>query len=410
MKHILFVTMQYGEGYNQGTEKYIKNLCDELSKSDYKISILSTDPKNIQGKISNKLKDKGWTQVTSDIDPHLTSYIGKNNIDLIHLVHPGHIGLGVVEYAKKINIPIVITVTDYWWVCPKNTLITPSGSFCEGNKDVQTCIKCIASSSGNETFNKLSTLPLVNKLLSLALSIKLQRNGQYKYWKNRPKITQSTLSAADAVITLSDTSLRLFRDKLKLKNLAYIPTGLNPMWLEKKQVSAVKKGVRKVGFLGAIERHKGLHILLKAISKLHGIELYIAGPYSDKVYKKELDSYIKKENLFVTWLGKLTESQAIKFIDSINLLTVPSISPENQPQVILEALSRNTPVVCSDVSGAAELVHRKYTYSMHNSFELADLLIKTLESNEPYEKVCQLFSTHDQAEKVIHIYNKVLQK
>jgi len=47
------------------------------------------------------------------------------NYDLIHVFHPMRLGT-VIRVAKKLNIPTILTLTDFWVICPMAQLLTPS--------------------------------------------------------------------------------------------------------------------------------------------------------------------------------------------------------------------------------------------------------------------------------------------
>ncbi|WP_444904969.1 glycosyltransferase [Microbulbifer sp. CnH-101-E] len=150
---ILFSTMQFGPGYNQGTEKYIRNLALNLSKRGCDVIVAGGDPEGILGNRTFideggfrqiKLPTFGWGTTEGDSVDNYLSLLSELKPDLVHMVNPAHIGINLLNAAQKLGIPYFISITDFWWLCPKHTLTFKSGDFCSGFADYETCFSCIS--------------------------------------------------------------------------------------------------------------------------------------------------------------------------------------------------------------------------------------------------------------------------
>jgi glycosyltransferase involved in cell wall biosynthesis len=147
---ILLVSMQAGAPYNQGAERYMNNLAQELELAGHNVVLAAGDPENHYQHVANfapinqeqnhyKLPTYNWSTVKSVNPKSHMAFLQAIAPDIVHVVHPGHIGLSILTAAQLLNIKIVITVVDFWWTCPKNTLITDDGKQCEGNQNINTC-------------------------------------------------------------------------------------------------------------------------------------------------------------------------------------------------------------------------------------------------------------------------------
>ncbi|XQW85890.1 glycosyltransferase [Thalassotalea piscium] len=413
--HIVIATMQFGEGYHQGTEKYIQNLTKLLEHNKVKVTILAGDPDNLfpdipynfnikKSKYSIiKMRTDNWYTVKGAASNTYKSLLQSLAPDIIHLVNPAHIGLNIIAAAKHLKIKTVLTITDFWWLCPKSTLITQHGNLCKGNKDSNECIKCIAATS--DSYQHIKKIPLGKTALNIGLRTLLNLKNIKMDWHNRKNIIQQTFSNIDHVIFLSQTAKNSLLAEYKIANFSIIPAGLKNYWFENIPKNINHKP-KSIGFAGAISPHKGLHILFLALKEItQPLTIKIAGTCANNSYLQ----YLNQINIphKVIWLGQLSENDMIKFIDSVDLIVVPSLSPENQPQVILEAHARNKTVICSDVPGAAELVEHSLTYPALNYKDLKDRLTFQLEN--PYENV-NIFpplSIIDMTRKTLNIYNNI---
>jgi glycosyltransferase involved in cell wall biosynthesis len=113
----------------------------------------------------------------------------------------------------------------------------------------------------------------------------------------------------------------------------------------------------RVGFVGALDRPKGVDLLLEAwnlvIGQLPQARLHIAG---DGPQRKDL---VSRSRLglsgTVEFMGRLSSSEARTLIDRCSCLVVPSRS-EGLGSIALKAMARARPVVAAKVGGLPELV------------------------------------------------------
>ncbi|HIO09770.1 TPA: glycosyltransferase, partial [Candidatus Poribacteria bacterium] len=110
-----------------------------------------------------------------------------------------------------------------------------------------------------------------------------------------------------------------------------------------------------IGYLARICPEKGLHILVDAFHQLtqrlgvDKIRLKVAGYLGgrDKSYFEEIERQINVWGLsasFEHW-GEVNREQKIRFLNSIHVLSVPTIYKESKGLFVLEALANGIPVV-----------------------------------------------------------------
>lgn len=144
--------------------------------------------------------------------------------------------------------------------------------------------------------------------------------------------------------------------------------------LDQSSVTVVRNGVdvrkfRRVGprvpssgrlTVGAISRlveEKGVEHLVAAIALLKAggvdVALKVAG---DGPRRQALEDRAQAlgAGAAVTFLGTVASASA--FLETLDALAVPSIHSEGLPTTIIEAMAMGTPVVASDVGGAAEVI------------------------------------------------------
>jgi glycosyltransferase involved in cell wall biosynthesis len=113
----------------------------------------------------------------------------------------------------------------------------------------------------------------------------------------------------------------------------------------------------RIGFVGTLVWHKGLHVLLDAARSLpagaYEIEAW-GSPDTFPDYTARLTAMAR--DLPVRFCGAFHNGQGADVYDRLDLLVVPSLWPENSPLVIHEAFMARVPVVAARIGGIPELV------------------------------------------------------
>jgi glycosyltransferase involved in cell wall biosynthesis len=109
-----------------------------------------------------------------------------------------------------------------------------------------------------------------------------------------------------------------------------------------------------LGFIGRIDRGKGLHVVLHALEMLGGdVTLRVAGEgpayKDDRRLAKELDVLDRVE-----FLGKIPLEEVPAFYASVDLTVLPFTRVEALPRSVLESMACGRPVLISDICGGSE--------------------------------------------------------
>jgi glycosyltransferase involved in cell wall biosynthesis len=114
----------------------------------------------------------------------------------------------------------------------------------------------------------------------------------------------------------------------------------------------LKEFSKTVLYAGRFSKDKGIELFLKAASNLKNIRFLIAG-VGDLI---ELVEQADRELENVEYLGSLNKEQLLATFDRSDFLILPSIWYENNPMIIIEAMSYGLVVIGSDIGGIPELI------------------------------------------------------
>lgn len=113
-------------------------------------------------------------------------------------------------------------------------------------------------------------------------------------------------------------------------------------------------GCLHLAFVGQLAAHKGLLTLREAMGLVSdpNVRLHVigAGPMA-----REVSSW-EKEDKRIRYEGKIANEVLPSFLARMQGLVLPTLTYENSPSVIFEALAEGLPVIVSDIGGAAEVI------------------------------------------------------
>lgn len=109
-------------------------------------------------------------------------------------------------------------------------------------------------------------------------------------------------------------------------------------------------------YLGQIETHKGILLLIEAFRRLAKdrpkIRLDVVGAgAADEAARRAAGGDVR-----IAFFGKKSPAQFTEMFSRAEYAVVPSLCYENAPTVIVESFAYGVPVIAADIGGAAELV------------------------------------------------------
>ena len=228
--------------------------------------------------------------------------------DLVETNNLQGFSVAVWKAARKLNIPVVQVLRDYYLCCANSSMYRDEKS-CDGQ-----CGRC-----------KLFCAP-----------------------------KRSLSHIPEAVISVSRRSYDLMCENGMFcdKDVFVRPSGIDATQIP--EMGNIRAAGEKlsIGFLGRLTDVKGVRLLLDAVAGLDqdNVELLIAGA-DDTPYAQELKAIYNKPN--IKFLGRTFPADLFK---KIHFLFVPSVWEEPFGKVIAEAMASGTPVAVSSMGGMPENV------------------------------------------------------
>ncbi len=293
--------------------------------------------------------------------------------DVLHVHNLLNLSLDLPRLARARGARVVATLHDYTLVCiAGGQRVHRAERHVCSDIDPERCARCFPESPIGLKLaaGRMATSTRMPRLLGVAATVA----------RRLPAVAAAARATAAPPATVEDVRRRLAyaRHVFDMVDLfgapsaavaeEYVRLGVPP---ERIEVSGLGHAVTslpvpengrsfsktlRVGYVGSIVWHKGAHVLIDAARGLRGdFAVTIHGDLRvDPGYVRELRS--AASDLPVSFAGTFEREAVAGVYQSLDVLVVPSIWPENAPLVIQEARRYGVPVVASRIGGLPEFV------------------------------------------------------
>lgn len=319
--------------------------------------------------------------------------IRTEGIDLVHVHNTLNLISPSVYYAALAEgVPVVQTMHNFRLLCPGATFY----------RDGHICEDCLSHGLGcavKHSCYRGSRL----QTLACVLSTKFHRmTGVYG------KINY---------ICLTDFN----REKLlKLKQIKPEQVFVKPNFVEKTQSVPVFDGRKKLFlYVGRLEKIKGTDFLLEAweqVCRQTDAQLILCGSGPMEDWCRE---YIDCRNLTnIELVGRVPHEEALRRMGEAWALILPTQVYEGFPVTIIEAFSRGTPVIGTDLGNTGSLVRdgaNGLLFAPGSAQSLAEALMNCLQADvagmgqRAYDDYVNLYGEDENYRNLTGIYGRVLQ-
>lgn len=274
------------------------------------------------------------------IDAAFEAWLDREAPELVHVHHVSGLSSRIVEIAQRRGRKVVLTLHDFWLVCPRGQRIHPETlEICE-HIDRETCLDCLAQ--------------LWPQLLPVDTDRQLAR-AHLARWESA---ILAMLRSCDLLIAPSDFHrARFLEHGLDATRLVTVEHGLDHDFLAQEPRT---RPIRRVGFVGTALPTKGVHVLVDAFRKLARPELQlqiwgeIANFHGDTSFGDRLRA--ASDGLDVRFEGSYAHEDLPEILAGLDALVVPSIWWESFCLTIREGALAGLAVLASAHGAMGEAV------------------------------------------------------
>jgi glycosyltransferase involved in cell wall biosynthesis len=290
--------------------------------------------------------------------------------DVVHFNHLLGFSPRFIAIAQRLRIPVVISVHDFFFACPRVHLQKRSGGLCAGPDGGKECARAC--------FTDEAAFPPAYPGMA---SIANPRTGLR--WGTRTAFFRRLLAMAERVVCYSRYVGSFFESfGVAPARLRILPQGIrNDFAGRALSVSSTPRarGSLNLAFCGTVCEHKGVHVILDALraAELGRVDLRVLGeaPYPDYVEELRHRAALVS-GLTFRLLGPYEPNELPGMLNEVDCVVQPSLVPETGGLAPREALSLGIPVAVSRLGALPELVtpgENGYVFDPGRPRELAAL-------------------------------------
>ncbi|MGN0482364.1 MAG: glycosyltransferase [Lachnospiraceae bacterium] len=278
------------------------------------------------------------------------------HVELVHVHHTLGMSFEMFYQAQQRQIPIDVTLHDFYYICPSVKLLNQKDQLCIGQESKEMCQICM-----KEQKNIASTVPYI------------------EIWR---KESQRILQMAEHIFTPSESAKKIYlryfqnlEDKIEV-----VTHGMEYEPHSKEKKKERKSKTFRVAFVGGINVAKGYQYATELIKKSNDkdIEWYLFGMF------QQTEASVEKKKNFKN-IGAYQREELTGLLQNyqIDLICILPIWPETFCYTITEAVLAGIPVLTTEIGALPErLEELKCGWSVPNGSTVTEILDKIREIKE----------------------------
>jgi len=365
---ILFVVHNFFPKFFGGTERYVLNMAKQMQRMGNQVKVLTYGILDSPELFSRKdgilyrtyifegilvicirhqtiPPDQGY-RISDDMLESIISILKTEEPDVIHVAHPMRLS-AVVDAAKQVGLPVVLTITDFWLLCVRGRFFKPDYSLCNSSEGGKKCrLQCYVDDSIFERNEKARQL----------------------------------FDSVDVRIAPSRFLIEIFKANKWDKPIYHVSHGVDYKYVVPVKERRKREAGVIFGYLGVVSRFKGIELLISSFKKVEAanIRLNIYGNCLGEDGTIDLVREAGKKDNRLKSMGRFNHDELSRILEQVDIVVVPSTTLESYGLVVVESLAHGVPVIASDIVGSAyEFIKHGVNgmiFSLQNPLELVEII------------------------------------
>lgn len=271
--------------------------------------------------------------------------------DVVHYHNLLGLSMGIAADVAHMGLPSLYTSHNYWPLCPRLYLFQQDLALCGGpSADGGKCAACLGQPEQQPAYARrvAAGRQMLNRHVDRHLAISTRA---------RQLFVENGIEAGRIHVLHQSTQM------------------IDQIWAQvgrpRSPLPALNRPLR-VGFLGSLLPHKGVHVLVDALQSFTKteVEAHIFGAGPDN-YIQTLKSLDKKR--LVKFHGAYQPEQLAQILSQVDVSVIPSIWEEGAGLVVVEALAARVPVIGSRSGGIPDFIRPDHNGFLFNPGDAGDL-------------------------------------
>lgn len=337
-----------------GTWRYVREMVGQWRKQKVNILLIRADQRILKVDFWGGEKHDSYEFPFAEDMKFLVKLMRTYHVGLIHYQHTLDTELALLKLPEILDIPYVVTLHDYYFLCPFIKLTYENGIYC-GEKGAAECRKCLARRIFySKTFHR--------------------QISNISYW--RELWNHFITNAYCAIVPNEDVKARFFQYYSDVHySVIENPEIVEPIKLEKRNPTCENQDEIRIGVLGILSISKGRDVLLEcarlADKEKLSIHFILFGELSE--YKGPIP-----ETLIVK--GRYKEDEIYELIakEGIDFFWFPAIWPETYSYTLSIPIRAGYPVIGTNLGAIGQRIKAHHWGEVYQFDENPEIILDRL--------------------------------
>jgi glycosyltransferase involved in cell wall biosynthesis len=353
---VLQVVHNFAAEHRGGTERYTAELARALA-SRHEVEVFTT---RLGPEFALEREQRDGLSVAVLDQPPARSFRHRNAVqrevrrrfaeharafgaDVVHVQHLIDVSPSILRVPRRLGVPGVVSLHDFWYVCPRTTLLRKDGTVCHtGPRGGWACVRHCYPSTGREDHADIPPEARRRRPRDLAYVVRHRR-------------LRRALRDVDRFVSGSaftrDTYARLGLDP---ERVDVIPWGMPEPGPRATRYAPLPP--LRFAFLGHLSPAKGADVAIEAFAGVDPSRavLTLHGPIGEPQAKR-LGALLRAAP-HVRWAGPYEPPELDVILGAADAVVMPSRALESYGLVVQEAFQRGVPMLVSRAGSLPEMV------------------------------------------------------
>ena len=346
---ILYVVHRFFPEYVGGTERDALDVAHEMQRRGHRVAIfhrapgspelVRTEYEGIPVYRAQAGPMEPWPLFVSTfhhraLKRYFCAAFSETDPDLVHFQHLLGLPAGVVSWARRMGRPVVMSLRDFWFVCPNAQLLTnDTHELCEKPGRPIRCVRCGLARANMKTLRLLS--PLFAPVMAA-----------------RNRTLRRVVREANTLLVSSQFVQQWFAHHgVSSSQFRHVKRGIQMP--ERWPLRSRSDDRVRFTYIGGLSWQKGVHVLIEAFNALEvSAELIIAG---DETKFPDYTRHLREiaQHPGIRFVGRLNREGVWQTLVDSDVVVVPSLWFETYSMILHEAFAAGVPVIAA-AHGALE--------------------------------------------------------
>lgn len=314
-------------------------------------------------------------------------YLERVRPDVVHIQTLVGLSASLLQIAHDRGAATVVTLHDYWFICPRVQLLQPDGTICPGPLEGFRCATCVAESRWRRWLRVLfSQVPWRERISAhWKAQVRSLVGGTYATHvlspssvpADSPRNYNRFFAVQNCIRTQYLRGLLCNQSDIILTPSRFVCNVFVSHGVSSDRIRVCRPGVRDApslssngvyetvklsgdvmfGYLGAMLPHKGVYLLATAFHMLGDVPASLVfHSHVDDITAARLRALCPTGRLTLAGAWERSPEALARILADIDIVVMPSMWYENAPTAVQEAQAAAKPILAARIGGLPELI------------------------------------------------------